>query len=280
VETQLLRPRVLGTESIAHDAGPQPAHRPELGHFLEKIVVGVEEERDPLAEAVDVESGIERRLHVGDRVRQREGDLLDRRRSRFADVVAADRDGVPVRELALAECKNVGDDPERCARWIDVGPARDVLFQDVVLDRAGERTRRNRVPPRDGDVERQQDDCGRVNRHRRRHPIQRNAVEELRQILDGIDRDPDSSDLAGGKFVVRVVAHLGRQIEGDAQPADAVVQEIAVPPVGFGRRPESRVLPHRPQPAAVHGRLNAAGEGKNTGETDVIFQSLFWRDAS
>jgi hypothetical protein len=44
---------------------------------------------------------------------QRERDFLHRRRSGFPDVVAADRDRVPVRQLALAEREDVGDDAER-----------------------------------------------------------------------------------------------------------------------------------------------------------------------
>ena len=139
VEAQLLRARVRRAEAVAHDARPQPARRAELRDLLEKVVVRVEEERQPLAEPVDVEPGVDRRLHVGDRVREGERDLLHRRRSRLADVIAADRDRVPVRQLALAEREDVGDDPQRGARRIDVGAARDVLLEDVVLDRARER---------------------------------------------------------------------------------------------------------------------------------------------
>ena len=136
VEAQLLRAWLGGAESIAHQTCPQPPRGPELGDFLEKIVVRVEEEREPLTEAIDVEPGVEGRLHVGQRVGERERDLLDRGRSGFADVIAADRDRVPVRQLAIAVGEDVGDDSERGAWRIDVGAARDVLFEDVVLDRA------------------------------------------------------------------------------------------------------------------------------------------------
>ena len=68
VKAQLLRARVGRAEPIAHDARPQPPRGAELRDLLEKIVVRVEEERQPLAELVDVEPGVDRRLHVGDRV--------------------------------------------------------------------------------------------------------------------------------------------------------------------------------------------------------------------
>ena len=139
VEAQLLRARVAGAEPVAHDRGPQPARGAELRDLLEKIVVRVEEEREALAEAIDVEPGVDGRLDVRDRVREREGHLLDGRRSRLADVIPADRDRVPVRQLPLAEREDVGHDPERRPRRVDVGAARDVFLQDVVLNRAGER---------------------------------------------------------------------------------------------------------------------------------------------
>ena len=51
VEAQLLRARVGRAEPVAHDARPQPPRRAELGDLLEEVVVRVEEERQPLAEA-------------------------------------------------------------------------------------------------------------------------------------------------------------------------------------------------------------------------------------
>ena len=222
VEAQLLRPGIGRAEAIAHDARPQPPRRAELRDLFEEVVVRVEEERQPLAELVHVESGVDRRLHVGDRVRQREGHLLHGRRSGFADVVAADRDRVPVGQFALAEREDVGDDAERGARRIDVGAAGHVLLEDVVLDGAGELRGWNVLTPRDGDVERQQDDRRRVDRHRGRHPIERDAVEQRRHVLDGVDGHADLADFALRQRVVGVVAHLGRQVEGDAQAVDAL----------------------------------------------------------
>ena len=72
VEAQLLRARLGRAEPIAHEPRPQPPRGTELRDLLEKVVVRVEEERQPLAEAIDVESGVERRLHVGQRIRERE----------------------------------------------------------------------------------------------------------------------------------------------------------------------------------------------------------------
>ena len=99
----------LGAEALAHDLGPHPAGGAELRHLLEDVVVAVEEERQPRGEAVDLEAGVERGLHVGDAVGERERDLLDRGAALLTEVVAADRDRVPLR--ARARCSR------RTDRW-------------------------------------------------------------------------------------------------------------------------------------------------------------------
>jgi hypothetical protein len=205
-------------------------------------------------------------------VGERERELLRRRRPRFANVVAADRDRVPHRHLARAKGHHVGDDAERRAGRIDVGAAGDVLLEDVVLQRARQWLQRDALAARDRSVQREQDDRGGIDRHRRRHPIERNPAEQRVHVLDGIDGDADAAHLARCERVIRVVADLRGQIEGDAQPRDAVIEQIAKALVGFRRRREARVLPHRPGTAAVHVRLNAASERECAGGADVSLE--------
>src|SRR5262245_28397657 len=121
---------ILGAESVAHHPRPHPARGAKLCHLFEKIVVHVEEEREPWPEVIDFETGIERRLNVSGRVSQRESDLLDRVSAGFANMIAADRDGVPLRHLLLTKREDVSDDAHRLARRINVGPPCDVLLQD------------------------------------------------------------------------------------------------------------------------------------------------------
>ncbi len=84
-----------------------------------------------------------------------------------------------------------------------------------------------------------------------------------------VDRDADPSDFALGQRMVRVVAHLGRQVEGDAEAGDALREQVPIPPVGLRRRPEPRVLPHRPEAAAVHRGLDAAGKRERAGKAQL-----------
>ena len=45
---------------------------------------------------------------------------------------------------------------------------------------------------------REQDDGRRVDGHRRRDPVERDAVEQRGHVVDRVDGDADASDLAGG----------------------------------------------------------------------------------
>ena len=69
----------------------------------------------------------------------------------------------------------------------------------------------------DRDVEREQHRRGRVDRHRRRDLVERDAVEQHAHVVERVDRDADAADLAARQRVVRVAAHLRRQIERDRE---------------------------------------------------------------
>ena len=102
-------------------------------------------------------------------LRERVGDLLDRRRAGLLQVVAADVDRVPARDLVHREGDHVGDQPHRGPRREGVGAAREVLLDDVVLGRAAERGAVDALLVGDGDVEAEQPGGGRVDRHRGVH---------------------------------------------------------------------------------------------------------------
>ena len=128
------------------------AHRRRAARYLaissRKSLCALKKNESRCPKPIDVEPGVDGRLHVGDRVREGERDLLHGGRARLADVVPADRDRVPVGQLAIAEGEDVGDDAQRGARRIDVGPARDVFLEDVVLDRPGQRLLVDALPAR------------------------------------------------------------------------------------------------------------------------------------
>jgi hypothetical protein len=180
-------------------------------------------------------------------------------------VVAGDGDGVPARDLLRAIGEDVGHQPQRLLRRVDVRAAGDVLLEHVVLDRAGEQRRVDTLLLGDELVEEQQDGRRGVDGHRRRHLVERDAVEERAHVVEGVDRHADLADLAMGDRVVGVVAHLGGQVERHRQAAGAGLDQPVVALVRLLRGAEPGVLPHGPRAAGVHRGVDAAGVGVAAG---------------
>jgi hypothetical protein len=157
--------RILRAEPVAGDRRPGAPGGPELRDLLEEVAVGGEEEREARREFVEGQARADGGIRVGNGVGHGERDLLDRRRSGLAHVVAANGDRVPGRQLGPAVGERVRHEAHRRAGWEDVRPPRDVLLEDVVLDRAPERSRVYAATPRHGLVEHQQDGGRGVDRH-------------------------------------------------------------------------------------------------------------------
>jgi hypothetical protein len=58
-------------------------------------------------------------------------------------------------------------------------------------------------------------------------------VERCAHVLDRVDRDARSPNLAETAWVIRIESQLGRQVERHRQAGRAVVEEIAVALVGL-----------------------------------------------
>ena len=252
------RVRILRAEALAQQPRPHASQRAVLRDLLEEVVVRVEDPRDARRHLVDVDAGALARLHVRDRVGEREADLLRRRRAGVADVVAADADAVELRRVARAVGDQVRRQPQRLARRIDVRAARDVLLQHVVLRRAHDVARRHALLLCHDHVHRDEHGRGRVDRHRRAHAVERDAGEHLLHVRQRVDRDADLPDFRIGVRVVGVHADLRRQVERDRETGLPLPEQELEPLVGLGRRAEAGVLAHRPEAAAVHRRLHAA----------------------
>ena len=94
-------------------------------------------------------------------------------------------------------------------------------------------------------------------------------MQEYPHVLDRIDGDPHAADLSASARVVRVAAHLRREVEGDAEARLPLRQQVGVALVRLLRRAEAGVLAHRPEAPAVHVRLDAAREGRPTGYAEI-----------
>ena len=214
-----------------------------------------------------------RPLDVGEPVRERERELLRGVRAGLADVVAGDRDRVPLRHLARAELDHVGDEPHRRLGREDALLLRDVLLEDVRLDRPAELRARDALLLADARVEGEQDRRGRVDRHRRRDLAERDAGEQRLHVVERVDRDALAADLAERARVVGVVAHQRRHVEGGRETRLAVLEQVAEALVRLLGGAEPGELPHRPELAAVHRRVDAARERIDAGEAEVALRS-------
>ena len=251
------RTGVLRVE-LAHQLGPEQAGRPQLGHLHEEVHADGPEERQPGRERVDVEPDRAAGPHVLDPVGEGVGELEVGRRPGLLDVVAGDGDGVVARHPGRGEGEDVGDDPHRRARRVDVGVADHELLEDVVLDGAGQLLRGHPLLLGRHDVERQYGQHGAVHGHRHAHLVQRDAVEELAHVVDGVDRHPGHADVAGHPRVVGVVAPVRGQVERDRQALLPAGQVAPVERVGLLGGGEPGVLAHGPRLGRVHGRVRAA----------------------
>src|SRR4030042_100688 len=75
-----------------------------------------------------------------------------------------------------------------------------------------------------------------------------------------------------GRGGSEIQAELGGEVKSDAQSRLPLGEKKAVALVGFLGRTEPGVLAHGPKAAAVHGRIDAAGEREFTGIAEVFFR--------
>ena len=85
-----------------------------------------------------------------------------------------------------------------------------------------------------------------------------------------VDGHPDLAHLALRARMVRVVAHLGGQVEGARQPGLARAEQELEPLVGRLGRAEPGVLAHGPQPAPVHVGPDPPGVGVPAGRAQLL----------
>ncbi len=145
--------------ALAANFVPQPAEGAQLAHLGDEAQARIHEK----THAPDHGGEIPRRhlargahaIENRDRVGEREGELLHRRGTRFLQMIGADIDRVPLRQLAISESDRVRGELQRWLGRENIGPAREIFLDDVVLRRAGEFAPGGTLLFRDRDVERQ-----------------------------------------------------------------------------------------------------------------------------
>ncbi len=259
---------------VPDELGPQQPRRPQLRDLHEVVHADAPEEGQARREAVDVEPGVPPGPQVLDAVGEGVRELQVGRRPGLLDVVAGDGDRVELRHLLRGVGEDVGDDLHRGLGRIDVGVPDHELLEDVVLDGPGELLGLDALLGGRGHVERHHGEHGPVHGHGHRHPVQRDAVEELTHVEDRVDRHARHADVPGDAGVVGVVPAVGRQVEGDREPLLPGGEVAPVEGVRLLRRREPGVLAHRPGLGDVHRRVRPAQERRQTGQRREEVQAL------
>ena len=148
--------------------------------------------------------------------------------------------------------------------WARIGAdpllLRDELLEHVVLQRAAQLVGRDALPLGDRDVEREQHGRGRVDRHRRRHLVERDVAEQPRHVVERRDRDALAADLAERARRGRGRSPSASACRTRSTARSAPLEQELEALVGVLGRAEAGEHAHRPRLAAVHRRVRSARE--------------------
>ena len=219
----------------------------------------IEKEREARRKSIDIETTRDRCFDVREAVSEGERELLRGGRTGFTNVIARDRDRVPLRHLGRAELDHVDDDAHVRSRRKDPLFLRDVLFENIRLNRSAEQLARDALLLGGGDVLRNRD-CGRpIDRHRRGDVSHIDAVKERFHVAQRVDRDAALPDFAARLRRIGVIAHQRRHIERDRKPVLPLLEQKMIALVGLLGVAEAGELAHRPEPVAIPVRDGSRG---------------------
>ena len=167
----------------------------------------------------------------------------------------------------------VGDDVRHNThgrlRRINIGVADHELFKNVVLDSAVELLLSNALLFTCNNEESEDRNDSAVHRHRHRHLVKRNAVEEDFHILNTINRNAGLANIAENAWMVAVIATVRCKIERYRKALLACSEIATIESVGFLSGRKTRILADRPWPSSIHGRAHAACERRKARKTRV-----------
>ena len=155
---------------------------------------------------------------------------------------------------------DVADDPHRRCRRVDVGVAHHELFQDVVLNGSRKGFARHTLLLGGDDVACEDRQHRTVHRHRHRHLIEGNTVEENLHVLYRIDRHPGHADITGNARVIRVIPTVRREIKRHRDALSAAGERLFVKGIRLFGSGKPGVLANCPWPTGVHRGLRTPNE--------------------
>mmetsp|Transcript_24008 Transcript_24008/g.44062 ORF Transcript_24008/g.44062 Transcript_24008/m.44062 type:complete len:371 (-) Transcript_24008:5902-7014(-) len=149
---------------------------------------------------------------------KRESQFLFRGRASLLQVIGTHVHGVPFRNVRIAVFGHVRDHLKAGFRRANIGSARQVFLDQIVLHSALQGCRVRALFLGHRNIKRQEPRGRRIDRHRRIHLLQRNVLKEAPHIAQMRNGYADFAHFAARQDVIAVISGLRWQIKGDAQP--------------------------------------------------------------
>jgi len=127
---------ILGTKALTHDVSPDPPSCTKFSHFLKKIIVRIEKERQARRKFVDIQTCFYGSFDIGYAICQGKCYLLHGCRACFSNVISRNRNGIPVWNILRAIFECICDEPHGRLWREDIGSPGYVFFQDIILNGA------------------------------------------------------------------------------------------------------------------------------------------------
>ena len=161
---------------------------------------------------------------------------------------------------------DVANDAHGRRRRVDVGVAHHELFEDVVLDGAGQLVLAYALLFRRHHVACQHRQHGTVHGHGDRDLVQWNLVEQDLHVFHRVDGHTGLTHVARHAGVVGVIAAVGGQVKRHGHALPTCGQRLAVKGIGLFSGGKTRVLAYGPGAYGVHGGLRATQVGLKAGQ--------------
>ena len=158
---------VLGAVFIFHSPGHNAPRGAVLGYLLKEITVGIKEVRQPRRKLIDILPRLDSRLNILEPVGQCESQLLHGGGTRLANMITADRDCIPLWHMLGAVLHHIRDQADGRPRWEYELLLGDVLFENIVLQRATHLLKRYALFFCDAEIKGQRHRGRGIDRHRR-----------------------------------------------------------------------------------------------------------------
>ena len=236
---------------------PKQSSCPHFGNFHKMIHANSPKKRQARRKIVNAQTDCQTCLNVRYAVRQRVSEFDVRRAACLLNMVARNGNRVEFWHFCRRISENIRNYSHRRRGWIDVGVPHHELFENVILNRPRQFFGSNALFFGSDDVKSENRNHRAVHRHRNRHLVERNLVEQNFHVFYRINCHTRLADVARHPIMVGVVAAMRCQIKGNRQTFLTRRKVTPIKGIGrFGSR-KTRILANRPRLRCVHRTIRS-----------------------